>query len=344
MSNAITTPAVTPWHATIRTAVLASVAVLIVLLAFLWPSYTSKVKDLPIVVAGPTAATAQLTQALSATGAFEITAGTDRAAAVTAIEKREAYGAIVTGRTGIEVLTASAASPVAAQALTGVSQKLAAQAAEQAKASGQAAPAVTTTDIVPFGEKDPRGSNLAVAGLPLAMGGMLGGVLVSLLVTGHKRRLGAVAAYAVVGGLALAAVLGPWLHVLTGSYLGAAAIIGSALFATAALIVGLHGLIGQPGIAIGAVITLFLGNPLSGMSLPKEFLPWHWGEIGQFFVPGASGTLLRLESYFPNASMTHGWLVLAAWSLVGVAMLWFGPRRDDEGMRHEHPSAAQVTA
>ena len=227
MSNAITTLAVTSWHATIRTAVLASVAVLIVLLAFLWPSYTSKVKDLPIVVAGPTAAPAQLTQALSATGAFEITAGTDRAAAVTAIEKREAYGAIVTSRTGIEVLTASAASPVAAQALTGVSQKLAAQAAEQAKASGQAAPAVTTTDIVPFGEKDPRGSNLAVAGLPLAMGGMLGGVLVSLLVTGHKRRLGAVAAYAVVGGLALAAVLGPWLHVLTGSYLGAA-VIGSA--------------------------------------------------------------------------------------------------------------------
>jgi len=324
-----TTPAGTPWHASLRVAVLASLAVIIVLLAFLWPSYTSKVKDLPLIVAGPPAATAQLTTGLSATGMFDITSATDREAAVVAIEERNAYGAVVAGPGGVEVLTATAASPIAAQAITGVAQKLAAQAAQQAQATGAEAPKVTMTEVVPFGEKDPRGSNLAVAGLPLAMGGMVGGVLVSLLVSGHRRRFGAVAAYAVIGGLALAAVLGPWLHVLTGSYLVEAAIMGAALFATASFIVGLHGLIGQPGIVVGAIVTLFLGNPLSGMALPKEFLPWHWGEIGQLFVPGASGTLLRLESYFPQASTTHGWLVLAAWSLAGLAMLWFGPHRDD---------------
>ena len=101
---------------------------------------TSKVKDLPLIVAGPPAATAQLTTGLSATGMFDITSATEREAAVVAIEERNAYGAIIAGPGGVEVLTATAASPIAAQAITGVAQKLAAQAAQQAQATGAEAP------------------------------------------------------------------------------------------------------------------------------------------------------------------------------------------------------------
>lgn len=314
------------WPTTLRTVLGASTVVLLVLLAFVWPSYLSKVKDLPLVVAGPPAALTQIQVGLGKSGAFDITTVADRAAAESAIKRRDAYGAVVASPSGVEFLTASAASTVVSQALNQAAAGITAQAA----AAGQQPPKVTVTDIAPLSPDDPRGAGFGVAGLPLAMGGMLGGVLISLLVAGHRRRLAAVTGYAVLAGLLLAAVLGPWLGILVGSFVMEWAIISAALFATGAFIVGMNGLIGRAGIAPGAIVTLFIGNPLSSLTIPKEMLPWHWGEIGQFFVPGAAGTLLRLESYFPDASTLRPWLVLAAWALVGVVTLWFGRHADEE--------------
>ncbi|MEI2779258.1 MAG: ABC transporter permease [Tetrasphaera sp.] len=336
----ITPDSQSTWSATIRTVFGASAAVLLVLLAFVWPTYLSKVKDLPIVVTGPPAATGQIQAGLGKSGAFDITTVSDRAAAEAAVKTREAYGAVVASPAGVDFLTASAASPLVSQALTQAASGLTAQTA----AAGAQAPKVTVTDIVPLSKDDPRGAGFGVAGLPLAMGGMLGGVLISLLVTGHRRRLVAVAGYAVLAGLLLAAVLGPWLGILAGSFAAEWAIMSAALFATGAFIVGMNALIGRAGIALGAVVTLFLGNPLSALAMPTEMLPWHWGEIGQFFVPGASGTLLRLESYFPQASAVRPWLVLAAWALVGVVGMWFGRHADEEVIHIEGATTPEPVA
>ena len=75
---------------------------------------------------------------------------------------------------------------------------------------------------------------------------------------------------------------------------------------------------------------MFVGNPISSLAMPKEWLPGAWGQIGQYFVPGAAGNLMRIESYFPGAPQLTSWLVLLGWLLVGMVLLVVGQHRDDE--------------
>ncbi|WAL39874.1 hypothetical protein BRM1_11550 [Brevibacterium sp. BRM-1] len=74
-------------------------------------------------------------------------------------------------------------------------------------AAKQEVPNITVTDIVPLNDNDPNGSGLAIAGLPLTIGGIVGGVLISTLVHSRRMRVVAVIAYGAVGGLALAGIL-----------------------------------------------------------------------------------------------------------------------------------------
>lgn len=386
------------WNATLRTILGAATVVTLVLLAFAWPSYTARPKDMPVGVVAAPAQRAALAAQLEATGgAFTFVDASDRAAAVEAIQQRETYGAIVIGADGkTEVLTASAGSAAATQMLAGAAQKLgaqqmstvaaqkqqaaspaaklgaqaaaagssaqtlakvsaslppaqasamkpqlqaarqaaaqAAQEAKQAQASvaSIAVPTVTVTDVVPLSAKDSRGTGLTVAGLPLTMGGMIGGVLISTLLVGWKRRLVAVAGYGVLGGLLLAAVLQGWFGFIQGSFWMNWLVMGVSIAATASFIVGAQSLLGRPGLALGAILTLFVGNPLSSQAMPKQWLPGPWGEIGQWFVPGAAGNLMRLESYFPHASTLQPWLALLAWLVVGIVLTMIGRHKDDE--------------
>ncbi|MEA5457201.1 ABC transporter permease [Sinomonas sp. JGH33] len=346
----------TPWTHALRAALLAAAIVCVVLLAFAWPSVTAKIQNLPIAAVGSAGQIAQVTSK-APQGALDLHTASSRDDAIAQIQRREVYGAIVLGQSP-EILVASAASPVASQALTqlgaqmqqGISQqaiaqlKQALQQAQQRASSPQAGaqpgapqavPTVTVTDVVPLSSDDPRGTGLAVAGLPLVIGGIIGGALISLFVSGTWRRLAAVIVYGAAGGLGLAAILQDWFHILQADYWVNAAAIGLGIAATAAVITGLNALMGRAGIAVGAVTTMFVGNPLSSLTQPKEFLPAPWGEVGQWFVPGASGTLLRELSYFPSADAAFPWLVLAGWAVVGTVLIAVGHFRNQ-------PAAVEV--
>ncbi|MET0784726.1 MAG: hypothetical protein ABWY53_10400, partial [Leifsonia flava] len=165
---------------------------------------------------------------------------------------------------------------------------------------------------------------------PMVIGGMIGGVLISLLVTGVWRRFAALATYAVVAGLGLTAIMQTWFGILQGDFLLNSVAVGLSLLATASVIVGATALIGRVGIAVGALLTMLIGNPLSAATQPMQFLPGAWGEIGQFFVPGASTTLLRDLSYFPDADATQAWLVLGGWAVAGIVLSFLGHFRSQE--------------
>ncbi len=86
--------------------------------AFAWPAARTAPRDLPLGVAGPGTATAQVQKRLEThEGAFEIHRYADEAAARDAIEDRTVYGAVVVTERGPKLLTASAASPLVAQTL-----------------------------------------------------------------------------------------------------------------------------------------------------------------------------------------------------------------------------------
>lgn len=197
-------------------------------------------------------------------------------------------------------------------------------AAEVPDASAMEVPQVTVTDVVPLSEDDSTGAGLAIAGLPLTIGGIVGGVLTSMLVRSRRMRAVAVIAYGVIGGVALALILQTWFGILQGDFWLNALAAGLAVASTSAIINGFVSLIGPGGIAVGAVLTMFIGNPISSLNQPKEFLAGAWGEIGQFFVPGAAGTLVRDLSYFSDAPMATSWWVLIGWFVAGIALILLG--------------------
>jgi hypothetical protein len=283
--------------------VLAGLIVSIVILAFLWPVATSQARELPVgVVGGPLPQSGDLP--------FEITSYGSRAEAVRAIKERKIYGAFVLDATGPEALVAGAGSAPAVQIIKGVGTQLA----------GAQNKTLVTTDVVSLSADDPTGAGLNAMGFPLVLGGIVGGVLVSLLVAGVTRRLLALGIYAVVGGAATALVTEPLLGAVPGGFGPNAVALAIGMLGTASTVVGLNALLGVAGIGVGAVITMFIANPISGTTLPYQFIAGPWGEVGQNFVPGAANSLVREVNYFPDASMVHEWTVLLAWVLVGVLL------------------------
>jgi len=321
----------TKWGFSVLFGVVGSLIVGLVVLAFLWPVATASAKDLPIAIAGPSAQVAAIEKAIdaSASGAIDFHAVSDRDAAITQIKNRSVYGAIVLGQQP-EVLTASAGSPVITPLLTAAAAQLQKGLAQQVAASGGDPSSVTVpvTDVVPLASTDKNGTGLLAASFPLVIGGLLGGVLVSLLVVGVVRRLLALGVYAVSTGLVTALILQTWFGILQGDFLVNAAALSLAMLATASIIVGFNALLGRPGIALGVVITLLIGNPISGASLPSQFLIGPWGAIGQFFVPGAASGLVRELSYFPAADNAWRWWVLAAWAAGGLVLSVIGHFRN----------------
>ncbi len=311
-------------------------------LAFSWPAVTAAPDDLPVAITGPADAVAAVERTVDeqSPGVIAFTEVEHRDAAVEAIRTRTAYGAIVLGEHP-EVLTSSASSPPVAQLLGTVATQLEEGVNARAAAAAQAAGAPTApprievdvVDVVPLAETDPRGTGLTAALFPIVLGGMLGGIAISLSVIGANRRLIALIVSSSVGGLALAGILQGWFGSLQGDYWLNAGGIALALAAIAAPITGAVALVGRAGIAVGPVIMLLIANPISGAALPKEMLPVPWGEIGQWFPPGAAATLMRELSYFPAADTSFPWLVLASWAGGGILLSIAGHVRSGDGGR-----------
>lgn len=342
----------TPWVRSVGLGVVLSAVVCLVVLAFSWPSVTLAPKDLPIAITGPDAVVQTVEHALDeqADGAFALTEVDDRAAAVAAIRTRAAYGAIVLGAEP-EVLTSSAASTATNQLMGQLHAQLQAmvqqQAAAQAQAAGAPAPTVTValTDVVPLSPDDPRGAGLTAVALPLVFGGMIGGIAITFAISGAWRRIVALLVYSAVGGLAITGIMQGWFGVLEGDYLHNAGGFALTLLAMGATIVGFAALFGRAGVAVGPVLFMLVGNPISGAAFPKEFYPAPWGEIGQLFPPGAGATLVRDLSYFPDADASGPILVLACWAIGGILLTAIGHFRDQGRLVvEENPADAAADA
>lgn len=341
------------WIKVISTSLLASLIVAIVILAFTWPTKTMEAKNLPVSIAGPEATVSQFEQSLKDRGieTFELKQASSREEAEQQIRQRETYGAIIfTEGAAPEVLTAPAANAAATQMLNGVATQLnaqiqqkaltaktealtqavqaggeqGAQAAaqlEQMKAQAEQASAMTVkaTAVVPLSESDSSGTGLTIAAFPLVIGGILGGVLSLNLIKGTWRRFATATLYAVIAGALTALILSTWFGFIPGDFATLWAAFAATYLATASFMIGMGALlVPAAGLGLGVVVTMFIGNPISGASMPGVFLPGAWGQIGQMMVPGASSALLRSIAYFPEAATSGQWLVLGSWIAFGL--------------------------
>ncbi|MGW1273787.1 ABC transporter permease, partial [Streptomyces sp. NPDC002491] len=300
--------------------------------AFAWPAARTAPRDLPLGVAGPAAATAQLEQRLARhEGAFEIHRYADEAAARDAIEDRTVYGAVVVTADGPELLTASAASPVVAQLL----QQAVTQ---QATVDGAR---VRTEDVVPAPSADPRGAALTASVLPLALAGIMAGAAVTLLGLRGVRAALALAGAAVLVGLVAAALAHSWLGVLTGDWWAEASVFALSTLAVSAAVAGCAALLGPAGIGAGALVMMFLGNPFSGAGSAPQMLPEPAGAIGQWLPPGAGTTLLRSAAFFDGAAATGPALTLSCWAALGLGAVLLGARLRSRAARTDATSAGE---
>lgn len=288
----------------------------VVLLAFGLPGVKAEPHDVPIGVAGPAQAVQQVSGALAEreAGAFAVTSYADEAALAAAIRDREVYGGLAVSAKGPKLLTASAGSPVVAQALTAIGTGLASQ---------QGA-VLESQDVVPLTADDPRGAGLAVSPLPM----LIGALVPVFAVTRVGRRLGSqvvgVLVSALASGFAFAAVLHYGFGSVSGSYLAESAAISAVVGATGLALLGLHTLMGAKGLGLGAAVLVLLGNPLSGATSAPEFLPQAWSAIGQGMPPGAGNQLLRSVAFFEGAGAAQPMLVLGCWALAGMLLVGAG--------------------
>ncbi|HYJ50305.1 MAG TPA: hypothetical protein VEX12_10355 [Microbacterium sp.] len=349
----------TKWSVAALYGLVGGIVIAVLVMAFVWPAATSQPKNLPVGISGPAERVAAVEAALDAQdpAPFTLVDVDSRDDAVSQIESRELYGAILLD--GPEVLVATAAGPAATQALRGVAAQLQAQISETAQAallaqlqqlgaalaSGQPPaspppagaapeiPQVTVTDVVPLAGSDPTGAGLAAASFPLTIGGILGGILLSLLVAGAVRRLIGLLVFGVTAGVLAALVMQTWFGLLQGDWLLNAAALGLGMTATAAFITGMNAVFGRPGLGIAAIVTILIANPISAAAAPWQFLPEPWGQIGQFFVPGAASNLIRSLSYFPDAATAMQWTILTCWLIGGVVLTLIGHYRDQADLR-----------
>ena len=341
------------WIKVISTSLLASLIVAVVILAFTWPTKTMEAKNLPVSIAGPEVTVSQFEQSLKDKGieTFELKQASSREEAEQQIKQRETYGAIVfTEGAAPEVLTAPAANTAATQMLNGVATQLnaqiqqkalaaktealtqavqaggeqGAQAAaqlEQMKVQAEQASAmeVKTTAVVPLSDSDTSGSGIAISAFPLVIGGILGGSFSVLRVNGTWRRFATATLYSVIAGALTALILSTWFGFIPGDFATLWAAFAATYLATASFMIGMGALlVPSAGLGLSAVVTMFIGNPISGATMPSVFLPGAWGQIGQMLVPGASSTLLRSIAYFPEVATSGQWLVLGSWIAFGL--------------------------
>ncbi|GAA1627263.1 hypothetical protein [Georgenia ruanii] len=325
----------TPWGHVLALVLGLGTLVSVALLTFAWPAVNVAPRAVPVALSAPAPVAAELTRTLDgvAPGAFAVTAADDRAAAVDLVEGRHVYGGLVAGPQGAEVLVASAAGPAVAQLLTDVAERL---------GEAQQRP-VQVTDVAPLPDDDPRGVGLAAGALPLVLGGIATASALRLRVPEPTRRVGGVLGAGAVGGIAMVAIL-QWLGVVSGAFWANVAVVALAITATAAALLGLERLAGLPAMALGGATVLLLGNSLSGLTSAPVLLPTGWGALGQLLPPGAAATALRSTAYFDGAGATAPLLVLAAWSVLGLALMVLPVRRRRADVPAATPAPEPSTA
>ena len=193
---------------------------------------------------------------------------------------------------------------------------------------------VTTVDVVPSSRADARSSVFGSMMSPVVLGGEILAVIVAVLIGFRPalRQLLALGAVSAVTAAGIYLVVQGYLGALPGDRLGDWGALALILFALSATTAGLATLIGPGGVAAGAALMVFVGNPFSAITSAPELLPKAVARLGQLMPPGAGTNLLRSTAYFGGHGAAIHVVVLVAWGVFGIVAIAEGHRR--AGRRH----------
>jgi hypothetical protein len=247
-------------------------------------------------------------------GGFDVVSAASAVAATQSVRSQRSVGALIVPAHGaVTIVTAGAEGVLQQQAitaaLTGVSKSIRRP--------------TKLLDVAPLPSGDRAGLSSFVFGLGLLLPSVLGGV--GLFLLGRRLRLwwrvAAASLFALLvacgGVLALDTMLGA----LTGA---GGALIGIGFLGALSFVLfvaAVQALVGLPGTALAAVAFVFVGNAISGGSVPIGFLPGGFRQIAPWLPNNAIIRGVRDVIYFHGHDLGHPLLVLVLWPVVALSIL-----------------------
>ncbi|MFI8187857.1 ABC transporter permease [Streptomyces sp. NPDC085946] len=200
---------------------------------------------------------------------------------------------------------------------------------------------VTVRDVNPLQPGDPRGLAIFYVSLAAVIIGFVGSIQLSV----HARalnpleRIAFTAAYALLGGFAIAAAVDWLLGTLDLPFTESWLILALTMFTSGMVFTLFNTLIGRWAMLPTWGLMVLVGNPSSGGAVSWPLLPSPLGAIGRWLPPGASVNAQHTAVYFPGHQHAFPFLVLAGWSLLSCAVFLTWSHRHPGG-RARQPSPA----
>jgi hypothetical protein len=319
-----------PWRQLVIISVVLPLLIVLAALAFAWPAARIAPRDLPVGIVGTGPASQQAVTALTARqpGGFNFRLYASQAAAKSAIENRDVYGAFDITASQVTVLEGSAASPAVARLLSADAQELARRAprADSDRGRRLSSIPVKSVDLIATSAGDPNGMVLSSVLLPLTICSIFIAAAIALLVGFRPawRQLIALTVTSAAAGLGAYLIGQGFLGALPGEPAATWAALSLTLLAMSAPTAGLIALIGPAGLGLSSMLMVYIGNPFSGATSAPQLLPGPVDYIGQWLPPGAGANLLRSTAYFSGNGAGGHLIVLIAWTVLGLAAIIVG--------------------
>jgi ABC-2 family transporter protein len=268
----------------------------------------------PLAIVGPPSVAGQLNRLPG--DPLDARPVSSRADALSQIDDREVYGAYEPATNRLFV--ASAANRATAVALEETFDRIAA---------AQRRPAVQVTDVKQLPPKDPNGTASFYAVIAWMFGGYIGATLIGLIGSPRSSsrqrataRIGALAGFAIVGGILSVVMLRAAFDVFSGHVVALCAIAALTIFASGAATAGIQAAAGPAGTGLVILVFVILGNSASGGPFARPLLPGLWRTIGGVLPPGASVDLTRSALFFDGTRIRGPILVLMGWAVLGTLL------------------------
>jgi hypothetical protein len=296
--------------------VLAAVVGLGITLSFGYADHDPKPHEVRVAVAAAPAVRAKLAAGLqhAEPGGFDLMSVPSARAATQSVRSQTSAGALIVPPGGpVTIVTAGAEGVLQQQAIT----------AALIAASRSMRRPTRALDAAPLSGGDRAGLSSFVFGLGLLLPSVIGGV--GLFLLGMRLRLWWRVAAAVL--FALLAACGGVLAMdtLLGALTGAGgALIGIGFLGALSFVLfvaALQAVVGLPGTALAAVAFIFVGNAISGGSVPVGFLPGGFRQVAPWLPNNAIVRGVRDVVYFHGHDLAHPLLVLGVWPVVALGVL-----------------------
>ena len=297
-------------------AVFSAILGLAITLSFGYADHDPRPHGVRIAVAAPPAVRAHLAAGLERAepGGFDVVGVGSAHAATHSVRSQSTAGALI--------VPASGASTIVTAGAEGLTQKQALITALTAASTAMHRTA-EVLDVAPLPRGDSTGLSSFVFGLGLLLPSVIGSIGIFLL--GMRFRIWWRVAAATLLALLVAAggvlALDPILGALTGA---GAALIGIGFLGALSFllfIAALQAVVGLSGTALAAITFVFVGNAISGGSVPVGFLPGGFHQIAPWLPNNAIIRGIRDVVYFNGHDLGHPLLVLALWPTVALVIL-----------------------